>query len=250
MVRRGLVESRAAAHRLIEGGLVRVAGHPAPKPATLVALGDDIRVESIDSGWASRAGDKLAAALDRFQVPVRGRRALDVGASTGGFTDVLLSLGAESVLALDVGHGQLLWRLGTDPRVRVVDRTNFRTADPIALGAPFDVVTMDVSFISAASLAGQLHAVGAEGTDYVVLVKPQFEVGRDRVGKGGIVRDHDAHRDAITRVGTALAGIGIAPRAAMPSPILGTKGNREFLIHARIGPGGRDLARLVDEAFA
>jgi len=250
LVRRGLVGTRAEAQRLIAGGSVLVPGHPSPKPATLVAPEEQIRLDDRPSTWASRGGEKLAAALDRFDVALEGRRAIDIGASTGGFTDVLLDRGVASVLALDVGYGQLLWRLSTDPRVSVVDRTNFRTVDPAAIGAPFDVVTMDVSFISAASLAPQLHGVGADGTDYVVLVKPQFEVGRRRVGRGGIVRDPDAHRAAVAAVVAALSGSGLAPRAAMPSPVLGSKGNREFLVHARFGPGGRETGRLVDEAFA
>ena len=227
-----------------------VPGHPTPKPATLVAPEEQIRLDDRASTWASRGGEKLAAALDRFDVVLEGRRALDVGASTGGFTDVLLTRGAASVLALDVGYGQLLWRLSTDPRVSVLDRTNFRTVEPAAIGAPFDMVTMDVSFISAASLAPQLHRVGTNGTDYVVLVKPQFEVGRPRVGRGGIVRDRDAHRDAVATVVAALSRAGLAPVGAMPSPVLGSKGNREFLVHARFGPGGRETGRLVDEALA
>lgn len=227
-----------------------VPGHPSPKPATLVAPEEPIRLDDPAATWASRGGEKLAAALDRFDVTLEGRRALDVGASTGGFTDVLLAGGVASVLALDVGYGQLLWRLSTDPRVSVLDRTNFRTADPAAIGAPFEVVTMDVSFISAAALAPQLHRVGTEGTDYVVLVKPQFEVGRRRVGRGGIVRDQDAHRDAVAAVVAALSGSGLAPMRAMSSPVLGSKGNREFLVHARFGPGGRETGRLVDEALA
>lgn len=166
-----------------------------------------------------------------------------MGASTGGFTDVLLTRGASSVVAVDVGYGQLIWRLATDPRVRVVDRTNMRTADPDALGAPFDVVVVDVSFISVRLLADQLARCGRPGTEYVVLVKPQFEVGRDQVGKGGIVRDPAAHLGAIRSVVDALAAAGIGPIAAVPSSIEGTHGNREFLVHGRLG----EARRLDDE---
>lgn len=224
-----------------------MAGRPTPKAATLVAGDEPIEVDSGDS-WASRAGDKLAAALDRFGIDPTGLRVLDVGASTGGFTDVLLEHGAASVVAVDVGYGQLLTRLATDERVEVVDRTNFRTVDVAGLGAPFELVTMDVSFISAASLAGKLRECGTAGTDYVVLVKPQFEVGRDRVGRGGIVRDPQDHRDAISTVARALSRSGIAPIGAMPSPILGSKGNREFLLHGRIGATEADHDALMEEA--
>jgi 23S rRNA (cytidine1920-2'-O)/16S rRNA (cytidine1409-2'-O)-methyltransferase len=230
-------------------GSVVVTGHPTPKAATLVSQDEAIAVGS-SPGWASRAGDKLAAALDHFPLEVEARHALDVGASTGGFTDVLLARGAATVVAIDVGYGQLISRLATDPRVTVVDRTNFRTVDPVTLGAPFDVVTMDVSFISAASLAPRLAECGASGTDYVVLVKPQFEVGRDRVGRGGIVRDPAAHRDAIVVVVDALTAAGISPIAALPSPVLGGKGNREFLLHGRIGAPAAPAVGLVEGALA
>lgn len=230
LVRRGLVSSRTEAQRLIAVGGVTVSGHPTPRPATLVEAGEPIELATGDR-WASRAGDKLAAALEHFSVEVTGRRALDVGASTGGFTDVLLSRGALSVTAVDVGFGQLLWRLRTDPRVTVRDRTNFRTADPGELGAPFEVVVVDVSFISVTLLATNLAACGSSGTDYVVLVKPQFEVGREAVGPGGIVRDPDLHRGAVAAVSAALAAAGIGCRQAIPSPLRGAKGNLEFLLH-------------------
>ena len=225
-----------------------MAGRPTPKPATLVAADEPIQIDAGDS-WASRAGDKLAAALDRFGIDPTDRRALDVGASTGGFTDVLLERGAALVVALDVGYGQLLTRLATDERVEVVDRTNFRTIDPGEIGAPFGIVTMDVSFISVASLAKNLKECGTDSTDYVVLVKPQFEVGRHRVGRGGIVRDPEDHRDALATVIRALAGVGIAPIGAMASPILGSKGNREFLVHGRIGVPEADHVGLLEGAL-
>jgi len=212
-----------------------------------VSADEAITVEAGDA-WASRAGEKLDAALGRFGIPVDGRRALDVGASTGGFTDVLLARGAREVVALDVGYGQLVSRVANDPKVTVVDRTNFRLIDPAAIGAPFDLVTMDVSFISATSLTAQLAACGRDGTDYVVLVKPQFEVGRERIGRGGIVRDPAAHRDAVAVVVDALAAHSLAPIGAMPSPIVGSQGNREFLVHARFG---HDPVRgVVEEAMA
>jgi 23S rRNA (cytidine1920-2'-O)/16S rRNA (cytidine1409-2'-O)-methyltransferase len=234
---------------MIEAGSVVVTGHPTPKAATLVSRDEAIDVGS-GASWASRAGDKLDAALDHFVIEIAGRRALDVGASTGGFTDVLLARGAAAVVAVDVGYGQLITRLAGDPRVTVVDRTNFRTVDPATLGAPFEVVTMDVSFIAAATLAARLAECGEGGTDYVVLVKPQFEVGRERVGRGGIVRDPAAHRAAVTAVIAALGAAGISPVAALPSPVLGGKGNREFLVHGRIGAAGAPAAALVEAALA
>lgn len=233
-MRRGLVESRAAARRAIEEARVVVTGTPTPSPATLVGPDVPVRIEDGD-GWASRAGAKLDGALDVFEVDVTGAAALDVGASTGGFTDVLLARGAASVVAVDVGYGQLVWRLATDPRVRVVDRTNMRIADPEALGAPFDVVVVDVSFISIRLLADQLARCGRPGTEYVVLVKPQFEVGREKVGKGGIVRDPEVHLDALRSAADALDAAGLGPLAVTASAIVGAQGNREFLLHARLG---------------
>lgn len=211
-----------------------VTGTPTPSPATLVGPDVPLRVEE-GRPWASRAGEKLEAALDTFGIDVTAAAALDVGASTGGFTDVLLSRGVSSVVAVDVGYGQLVWRLATDPRVEVVDRTNMRTADPASLGAPFDVVVVDVSFISVRLLAEQLARCGRVDTEYVVLVKPQFEVGREQVGRGGIVRDPEAHLGAIESVADALDAVGIGPLAVTRSPIEGTRGNREFLLHARSG---------------
>jgi len=249
LVRRGLASSRNEAQRLISVGGVSVGGTPVPRPATLVAPGDPIEITAGDR-WASRAGGKLAAAISAFGVTVAGRKALDVGASTGGFTDVLLANGAASVTAVDVGYGQLVWRLRTDPRVTVHDRTNFRTADLAALGAPFDLVVIDVSFISLTLLAAGLARAGAEGTDYLLLIKPQFEVGREAVGSGGIVRDPAAHRSAIAAVAESLRAEGIAPRALIASPVRGTKGNLEFLLHGVLGGGPVDVSGLLDEVPA
>lgn len=227
-----------------------VDGIPAPKPATMVDDAASLRVRGDGPDWASRAGSKLDGAIDVFGVEIAGRAALDVGASTGGFTDVLLRRGAASVAAVDVGYGQLLWRLRTDPRVRVWDRTNFRTAEPAALGAPFDVVVVDVSFISVALLAAPLAASGRPGTDYLVLVKPQFEAGRDNVGSGGIVRDPLVRATAVRTVADALGAAGITARGVCRSAILGSKGNVEFFLHLRPGraPGLADAA--IEEVTA
>lgn len=238
-----MAQSRTEAQRLIDEGVVIVQGVLTPKPATMVGPSAGIEVSDDRHAWASRGGHKLAAALESFGIEVAGRRALDVGASTGGFTDVLLEHGAASVCAVDVGYGQLVWRLATDERVTVVDRTNFRHVDLAEVGAPFDVVVVDVSFISVGLLAAQLAASGHEATDYVVLVKPQFEVGKDQVGRGGIVSDPDLHRSAIESVGAALAGEGLKGRGLIASPIHGSKGNREFLLWAR-----RDASGLASGA--
>lgn len=248
LVRRGLTPTRTAAHDAIRDGRVVVGGRATAKPATMVAPDEAITVRTDEEPWASRGGEKLAAALERFSIDVAGADALDVGASTGGFTDVLIRGGARRVVALDVGYGQMLWHLRNHPAVVVVDRTNFRIVDPTALGAPFDVVVMDVSFIGASLLAVPLAGVGRAGTDYVVLVKPQFEVGPQRVGRGGIVRDPDAHRDAVAAVTAALADVEIGVLGAMPSPITGAKGNREFLVHGRLGSPGIDAAVAASEA--
>lgn len=246
---RGLADSRTAARRAIESGLVTVAGMPAPKPSTLVDRSTPVTVGDGGRRWAGRGGDKLDGALASLDVAIEGRRALDVGASTGGFTDVLLARGADSVMALDVGYGQLLWRLRTDPRVRVVDRTNFRDVDPAEIGAPFGVVTVDVSFISLSLLAAQLAACGEEGTDYVILVKPQFEVGRDRVGKGGVVVEDSARADAAVGVARSMQEAGLTTLGAVPSPLPGEKGNREIFLHACHSSSGgiswRDIVAAV-----
>jgi len=235
LVRRGLASGRDQAKRLIESGDVLVNGSVTVKAASLVGADAAVRVVETSPGWASRAGNKLDGAIREFGIEVEGSRVLDVGASTGGFTDVALHHGATAVTAIDVGYGQMLWRLSQDPRVTVIDRTNFRTVDIDSLDPPYDLVVVDVSFISVRLLATNLAAVGRAGTVYVVLVKPQFEVGRSRVGTGGIVRDRSAHRDAITDVATALSGEGIGPLDVAVSPITGSKGNVEFLLHATQG---------------
>lgn len=223
-------------------------GVVAPRPATLVSPSAGVSVRGAGRAWASRGGDKLAGALDLFGVTVTGSNCLDVGASTGGFTDVLLARGAARVVALDVGYGQLAWQLRGDQRVTVVERTNFRHVDPGEIGAPFDLVTVDVSFISIAAIAERLAACGHPGSEYLLLVKPQFEVGKDQVSRGGLVRDPALHALALEQVAAAVAGHGIAPLAAGPSPITGTKGNREFFLQARLGSPARLDEGAIEEA--
>ncbi len=243
-MRRGLASGRDEAKRLIASGAITVDGSSILKAATLVASGSAILRRDGGAQWASRGGEKLAYAIGHFGIDPTGSRALDVGASTGGFTDVLLQAGAASVAAVDVGYGQLLWRLRQDPRVTVFDRTNFRKANPVELGAPFDLVVVDVSFISVTRLADQLARVGEASADYLVLVKPQFEVGPDRVGRGGIVRDPEDHENAIRAVTGAMTDAGISVGGAAASPITGSKGNREFFVH---GVHGTDKAFSADE---
>lgn len=215
-------------------------GNPAPKPSTMVAPDDPLSVEGPPPPFVSRAGFKLEGALEAFDIRVAGRRAIDVGASTGGFSDCLLQRDAASVLALDVGYGQLHHRIRSDARVSVIERTNVRYSNPGALGAPFDIVVADLSFISLALVAPQLFELGAAETDWVLLVKPQFEVGRDLVGKGGIVRDPEVHIGAIEDAARALGDAGIVVIGLVASSVLGTEGNREFLVHGRTTGHGID----------
>lgn len=229
-MRRGLVPSRAAARAAIEAFRVEVRGVPDPKPATMVDAGTSITLVGPGRRFVSRGGEKLDAALEHFAVDVTGLRCIDVGASTGGFTDSLLERGAAAVVAVDVGYGQLAWKLAQDDRVTVVDRTNIRHAEPEELGAPFDLVVVDLSFISLRTVADALASLGRAGTQYVLLVKPQFEVGRDDVGKGGIVRDPEAARQAVADVVEAMAQAGVGFARGIPSPVTGAKGNQEFLI--------------------
>ncbi|MGE0361841.1 MAG: TlyA family RNA methyltransferase [Vicinamibacterales bacterium] len=238
LVRRGLVESRERAQALILAGQVDLDGRGAVKAGTMVSEHADVRVLGPDHPWASRGGVKLAHALDTFGIDVSGRLALDLGASTGGFTDVLIARGAARVLAVDVGRGQLHWRLRTDPRVIVVEGLNARhltRADVAALGGPPGIVTIDVSFISLALILPPLVAIATPATDVVALVKPQFEAGR-REAPRGIVRDPAVHARVVAELTVKAAAIGWTRVAVTPSPIVGGKGNREFLMHLRLSP--------------
>jgi 23S rRNA (cytidine1920-2'-O)/16S rRNA (cytidine1409-2'-O)-methyltransferase len=240
--------SRERAQALIMAGKVTVDGHPATKAGATVSVDATLEIRD-DTRFASRGGEKLEKALDVFEWPVGGLKCLDVGASTGGFTDCLLQHGAKTVTAVDVGYGQLAWSLQSDPRVTVVDRTNFRVADVNALGAPFDFITIDVSFISLAKLASQLRAAAREGARLVALVKPQFEAGRDAVGRGGVVRDRVDHESAIRSVAAAFQASGLEPRHLTYSPLTGPAGNIEFLLGAvATPPHGDAIARDLDVA--
>lgn len=238
--------SRAAAQRAIADGRVRVGAVADPKASTLVAADEPVDLVEEDARFVGRGGVKLEHAIRAFDVPVEDRRCIDVGASTGGFTDCLLQHGAASVVAVDVGYGQLHDRLRSDERVEVVDRTNVRHADPAALGAPFDIVVADLSFISLGTVAPVLADLGSDTTDWIVLAKPQFELGKGRVGKGGVVRDPGLHHEAVGSVVAGLDAAGIGARAVVASPITGAAGNREFLLHARLGPSTLDPGTVVE----
>ncbi len=236
-MRRRLVGSRSDARKAIDAGLVRVGTVATPKPSTMVAPDEPIHLVADPEPFVSRAGRKLDAALEAFHIDVTGLRCVDVGASTGGFTDCLLQRDAVSVTAVDVGYGQMHWKIRSDSRVDVVERTNIRTADIAALGAPFDVVVSDLSFISLRMVSGQLIALGSDGATWVLLVKPQFEAGRDRVGKGGIVRDPDVRRDVVKSVVETFARQRIGCIGLIRSPITGSTGNVEYVAAFRRGSG-------------
>jgi len=235
LVTEGLAASRERARALILAGRVKVDGEVVSKAGANVPDGAVIGVVEPDFPWVGRGGVKLAHALDTFRIDVTGREALDIGASTGGFTDVLLKRGARRVVALDVGHGQLEWRLREDPRVVVLERRNARQLEPGWLPAPADVVTIDVSFISLRLILPALPRLLAPGADIVALVKPQFEAGRDEVGRGGLVKDPAVHEAVLARVTEHAAACGLARAGMTPSPITGATGNQEFLLHLRQG---------------
>jgi 23S rRNA (cytidine1920-2'-O)/16S rRNA (cytidine1409-2'-O)-methyltransferase len=241
LVRRGLVGSRTEAQEAVRAGRVLVRGAPATNTATLVAGDEPLALTAPARPYVSRGGRKLVAALDAFAIDPGGRDALDAGASTGGFTDVLLQRGARHVVAVDVGWGQLAWELRTDPRVTVLERTNVRDLRPDLLPYRPSLVTGDLSFISLRLVLGALVGAAAEGADLVLLVKPQFEAGREELGRGGVVRDPNVWRRGLERVAGAAAVEGAAPVGLIPSPIRGPAGNVEFLLHALVGGEGRSL---------
>lgn len=252
LVRRGLARSREQATELIAGGSVAVAGQAATKPATQVETGAPIVVDTAGRGadYASRGGHKLAGALAAFPgLEARGRWCLDAGASTGGFSDVLLRHGAAHVVAVDVGYGQLAWSLRTDDRVTVLERTNVRELDPARVGVEPGLVVADLSFISLTVVLPALVACAAADADYLLLVKPQFEVGRDRVGSGGVVWDRAGRRAAIERVAGAAVEAGLGVQGLAPSPLAGPAGNVEFFLWLRRGAPALGRA-VVDRALA
>jgi 23S rRNA (cytidine1920-2'-O)/16S rRNA (cytidine1409-2'-O)-methyltransferase len=236
LAERGLAESRARAQALILAGLVYAGGRRIDKAGDQISVDIALSVKGRDHPWVSRGGVKLDHALDHFGIEVSGRTALDIGASTGGFTDVLLSRGASRVYAVDVGHGQLAWELRQDPRVVVHERLNARALTRRHIAEPIDIITCDASFIGLATVLPAPLALAAERATLVALVKPQFEAGREYVGKGGVVRDPAIHQAVCDR---AAAWVAAQPDWAVvgivESSILGPEGNREFLLYARRG---------------
>lgn len=254
-MRRGLAPSRQQAQVDIAAGRVTVAGAPADKPARLVDPGEPIRVHGPSPRFVGRGGEKLDAALERFAVPVQGRRAYDLGASTGGFTDCLIQRGATSVVAVDVGYGQLHERLRADPRVEVHERTNVRSLRPGDLGRLADLVVADLSFISLRTVLPAVVPLVVEEGDLVLLVKPQFEAGRAEAARGrGVITDPGVWRRVLEEVAAALVEQGAAIMGAMASPLRGADGNVEFLLRARTATAGDEprplLEAAVDEAGA
>ena len=234
LVEKGLVESREKARALILAGQVDVDGHGAAKAGTMVPIDADIRVAGPDHPWVGRGGIKLAHALDAFHIDAATTIALDVGASTGGFTDVWLQRSAAHFNALDVGHSQLHWKVRSDPRVTVIENTNARHLKPGDLPDPGGAITrvsIDVSFISLRHIFPVLPPLIAPGSHIVALVKPQFEAGRQEVGKGGLVVDPDVHARVVADVTLAAAEVGLKRQALIESPITGAEGNKEFLLH-------------------
>jgi 23S rRNA (cytidine1920-2'-O)/16S rRNA (cytidine1409-2'-O)-methyltransferase len=245
LVERGLAETRQRAQGLIMAGVVCVNGQPVTKPGTAVDLTADIELTSSPLEYVSRGALKLEAALERFNITVAGKVALDVGASTGGFTEVLLRRGAARVYAVDVGYGQLAWRLRQDQRVVVMERTNIRSVK--SLPEPIELATIDVSFISLRLVLPSVARLMVAGGDAVPLIKPQFEAGREQVGKGGVVRDPAIHRAVLKRVLSEATESGWVVANLMASPLIGPAGNREFLAHLRLGAGqSANIEELID----
>jgi 23S rRNA (cytidine1920-2'-O)/16S rRNA (cytidine1409-2'-O)-methyltransferase len=252
LVRRGLSSSRGQARRAIEAGKVLVRGIPAARATTLVSADDPIMIDAPTARFVSRGGDKLDGALARLEVAVAGRRWLDAGASTGGFTDRLLQGGAAAVVAVDVGYGQLDWGLRNHDRVVVIERKNARHLTPGDLPWEPDGVVADLSFISLELVLPALVSVASRDADYVLLVKPQFEVGKESVGKGGVVSDPTLWRAALLRVVETGRGLELGLAGAVPSEPRGPAGNREFFVHMRRGAPERDdpIRSAIEEVSA
>lgn len=239
LVRRGLARSRQQAAELIGAGKVRIDGLPAVKAATAVALTAALTVaDDGERSWVSRGAHKLMGALDAFGIPVQGRRCLDAGASTGGFTEVLLDRGAAEVVTADVGYGQLAWSLRNDARVVVIERTNVRDLSPAAIGGAVDLVVADLSFISLTTVLPALVGCALPGADIVPMVKPQFEVGKGQVGPGGVVQDPGLRADSVLAVARRAGELGWHPVDVTASPLPGPSGNVEYFLWLRAQTDG------------
>jgi len=236
LVRRGLARSREAANDLIAAGNVLVGGMPASKSATQVDAQTSITLKDDHAEFVSRGGHKLAGALDKFsQLLVSGKTALDAGASTGGFTDVLLKRGVSKVVAVDVGYGQLAWELQKDERVKILDRVNVRNLTPAQVGNEIDLVVADLSFISLKLVLPALISVAKEGADFLIMVKPQFEVGKEKLGAGGVVRDVHLRKEAVLEVANAAFALTLGTLGVVASPLPGPSGNVEYFLWLRKG---------------
>lgn len=250
LVSHGHAATRSEAQAAIMAGLVTVDGRVADKPGRRITDRMHVNVRRRDESYASRGGVKLARALEAFGIDVRGKVAADLGASTGGFTDCLLRAGAGRVYAVDVGRGQLSWRLRTDPRVVCLEGTNARYLTPDQTGGRCDIVTIDLAFISLRLVWGPTAGVLADGGAVVALVKPQFEAGREKVKRGGVVRDPAVHRDVLRTVLDAARSAGLVARGIVPSPILGPAGNVEFLVYLERGSDAGLPDGAIDAAVA
>lgn len=248
LVRRGLARSRKQAAELITAGRVTIDGMPAAKPATAISVDARLAVAAGESTWVSRGAHKLIGALDAFAVSVDGRRCLDAGASTGGFTEVLLNHGAREVVAVDVGYGQLAWSLRNDDRVTVKERTNVRELTPEAIGGHVDVVVADLSFISLSTVLPALTSCASPTADIVPMVKPQFEVGRERVGAGGVVSDPLLRAEAVRTVAQRAGALGWHTVAVTASPLPGPAGNVEYFLHLRADTDAALTGTALDTA--
>jgi 23S rRNA (cytidine1920-2'-O)/16S rRNA (cytidine1409-2'-O)-methyltransferase len=233
LVDRGLTHSRERARALIMAGQVVVADHKAEKPGQMVSVDAEVRIKGEQMPFVSRGGLKLQKALDEFNIDVTGLVALDVGASTGGFTDCLLQRGARKVFAVDVGYGQLAWKLRQDERVVSLEKTNIRHLTAERLPEAPDIAVIDASFISLVKVLPATIPLLKDGGSIIALIKPQFEVGPGAVGKGGVVRDAEKQREAVAAVSSAAEGLGLMVKGVTESPLLGAKGNREFLINLK-----------------
>ena len=236
LVQRGLIDSREHAQRLIMAGLVFSGTVCVDKPGTRLASDAPLTIRGEEHPFVSRGGVKLAGALDAFALDVLGMAVLDVGASTGGFTDCVLQRGARRVYAVDVGYGQLSWKLRADPRVTNLERTNVRSLTPTVFLEPLDLITVDASFISLRLVLPVLITVLPPGGRILALVKPQFEVGRGRVGKGGVVRDAGQHEEVVAGLRAFASDLGLVVQGVCESPLLGPAGNREFFVLLRKPP--------------
>ncbi len=236
LVDRGLVQSRERAKTIVMAGMVMVGDRVVDKAGSLVNPDSRIRVKGSDHPYVSRGGLKLEGALRGFQVNPKGKVTMDVGASTGGFTDCLLQKGAKKVYAVDVGYGQLAWKLRNDPRVVNLERKNIRYLKAQEVGQKVDLVVIDTSFISVMKFLRNILPMMSDGGEIVALLKPQFEVGRGEIGKGGVVRERPKHQQVLDRISHFSGSIGLKVRGTMESPLLGAKGNREFFIHLEKSP--------------